>query len=400
MSRLTLRDFAACLALFATMSARDAGASGKLVPDAPAQGMATMSTEPFATTTSGGGLVYVSGVTPAAAALAGGIDVQVGDVLRRLDTTLKGVGSSLDRALSLQVQLRHASDFGAMNAAYAPFFKVDPPARTTIVSPPVTAGALIEISAVAAGPGASREVIRPAGWASSPNPYSYGIRSGDLVFLAGLVARNGRTNQVVSGDLAAQAGVIFDNAADILQAAGLTLADVVNAKVFVTDVTLVAAMNDAYRSRMPTPRPSRATAVAALMNPQYLVEMTFVASAGKQVVQRPDAPAQADATLQQGVALRDRVFVSGMLGADFKAPVEQQTRSVVERLTAVLTAAGYDWSHVREATLYVTDAAHAAPARAAMRAAIGRDLPAGATLVTGLVVADADVEIMVSASKR
>ena len=34
--------------------------------------------------------------------------------------------------------------------------------------------------------------------------------------------------------------------------------------------------------------------------------------------------------------------------------------------TAVLTAAGYDWSHVHEATLYVTDVSHAAAARAAV----------------------------------
>lgn len=367
---------------------------------APAQGAtAVTASQPFTPTTTAAGLVYVSGVTASGAALQGGIDVQVADVLRTLDATLKRAGSSLSRAVSLQVQLRQASDFAAMNAAYAPFFAADPPVRTTIVAPPVPPGALVEISAIAAGAGTSREVLRPEGWTPSPNPYSYGIKAGDLVFLAGLVARNGRTNEVVAGDMAAQVGVIFDNATDILKAANLTLADIVNAKVFVTDMGLVGAMNEAYRSRMPAPRPSRATAVAALMNAQYVVEMTFIAAANKTIVQRPGATPQPDATLQQGVAVGNRVFVSGMLGADAKASVEDQTRSVVERLTAVLTAAGYDWSHVREATLYVTDPAHAAPARATMRAAIGRDLPAGATLVTGLVVADPDVEIMVSASK-
>lgn len=358
-----------------------------------------MTSAPLATTTTDGGLVYVSGLTASGTALTGGIDVQVAEVLRGLDTTLRQAGSSLDRAVSLQVQLRNATDFAAMNRAYAPLFAAAPPVRTTIVSPPGRRGALVEISAVAAGRGTAREVITPAGWKASPNPYSYGIKAGDLVFLAGLVARDGRTGEVVTGDMAAQVGVIFDNATDILQAAGLTLGDIVNARVFVTDRELVGAMNDAYRARMPQPRPSRATAVTSLMNPQYVVEMTFIAAAGKTVVARPGAAPQLDATLQAGIVVGTRVFVSGMLAADMKAPVEDQTRSVVERLTAVLAAAGYDWSEVREATLYVTDASLAAPARAAWRAAIGRDLPAGATLVTGLVVPDPDVEIMVSASK-
>ncbi|HTV03306.1 MAG TPA: Rid family hydrolase [Luteitalea sp.] len=368
--------------------------------DTRAQGAQAMSGQAgFQSITSAAGLVYVSGVTPRSEVLAGDIAAQLGDVLRQIDEKLTAQGSSLARAVSLQIQLREASDFAAMNAAYAPFFKADPPARTTIVSPPETPRARVEISAIAAAAGASRETVRPAGWAASPNPYSYGVKTGDLVFLSGLVPRDGRTNTVVAGDLAAQADVIFQNAADILEAAGLGLTDVVNAKVFVTDVALVASMNEAYRKHMPTPRPSRATAIAALMNPQYQVEMTFVASAGKKVVDRPGSEPQPDATLQQGIALGSRVFVSGMLGADFTASVDAQTQSIVERLTAVLTAAGYDWSHVREATLYVTDAAHAAPARAAFRKAIGRDLPAGATLVTGLVVGEADVEIMVSAAK-
>jgi enamine deaminase RidA (YjgF/YER057c/UK114 family) len=367
-------------------------------PDGPSQG-AGVSNAQLAATTTARGLVYVSGITASASARTGDVGVQVADVLRQLDAILRGADSSLGRAVSLQVQLRHATDFAAMNAAYAPFFNTSPPVRTTIVAPPEAPGALVEVSAVAAAAGVPREVITPAGWKASPNPYSYGIRAADLVFLSGLVARSGRTNEVVAGDMATQVGVIFDNAADILQAAGLTLRDIVNAKVFVTEMGLVGAMNDAYRSRMPTPRPSRATAVTALMNPQYVVEMTFIAAAGKSIVGRPGVEPQPDATLQAGVAVGSRVFVSGMLAADLKASLDDQTRSVVERLTAVLTAAGYDWSHVHEATLYVTDVSQAAAARAAWRAAIGRDLPAGATLVTGLVVADPDVEIMVSASK-
>ena len=35
----------------------------------------------------------------------------------------------------------------------------------------------------------------------SPNPYSYGIKTGTTLFLAGLVSRNGKDNSVVEGDM-------------------------------------------------------------------------------------------------------------------------------------------------------------------------------------------------------
>ena len=64
--------------------------------------------------------------------------------------------------------------------------------------------ALVEISMVAVPQGAERVVIHPPDWIKSPNPYSYAIRTGDTVFLSGLVSRNGRDNSVVTGDVNAQ----------------------------------------------------------------------------------------------------------------------------------------------------------------------------------------------------
>ena len=49
----------------------------------------------------------------------------------------------------------------------------------------------------------------------SPSPYSYGIRSGSTLFLAGLISRNGRDNQVVKGDMATQVKTAMDNAGEL-----------------------------------------------------------------------------------------------------------------------------------------------------------------------------------------
>lgn len=352
--------------------------------------------EPFAPVVNAGGLVHASGITARAHARESGIEAQVADALDGLDDALRSAGSSLARTASVHVQVRHAADFAAMNRAYAARFGEAPPARTTVVAPPADPGALVEIGAVAATEGTTREVIRPAGWQASPNPYSYGIRCGDTVFLSGLVPRDVRTGAVVPGTIEAQFDVIAANAAELLAAAGLTLADVTLARLFITDVADFAAMNARYRAHMPPPRPARATIVSGLMHPEFRVEMTLVAQAGRRVEGVAGA-LDPDALLVPAIDARPRVYLSGALGEDPRASLEDQARSTMARLGAVLGRSGLDWSHVVDTTLYVTDAALVDPARRVMREVMGRPLPAGATLVCGLVVPHASVEIQATA---
>ena len=123
--------------------------------------------------------------------------------------------------------------------------------------------------------GGERVVIHPADWIKSPNPYSYGIKSGDTLFLAGLISRNGKDNSVIDGDMAAQTKTVLDNAAQILKAAGMSFDNVVSSRVFITDQTKFQEMNKVYQTYFPKDPPARATVVAPLMGPQYQVEITF-----------------------------------------------------------------------------------------------------------------------------
>jgi len=346
----------------------------------------------FAPATTAGGMVHVSGVSPSPAALREPVAAQVGDVLRRLDATLAAHGSSLARTLSITVQMRRAADFAAMNAAYAPFFSDAPPVRTTVVAPSALPEALVEISAVAAAAGAAREVLHPAGWPVSPHPYSYAVRSGQLVFLSGLVPRDGRTNVVAPGNLDAQVATIFDNAAGILAAADLSLDDIVSARVFLTDAANAAAVEECYRDHVRPPRPARSTVIAGLMNPSYLVEMTFVAMAAKSQ-RRLAAPGDPDANASAAMRTGAHVFLSAMGAGDAMAGIEVAAQAATARLVESLRQLGLGWTDVAEITLYVQDPAHAAAARQAIRDTAGHELPAGATVVCGLLPRHARVQL-------
>ncbi|MFI4942549.1 MAG: Rid family hydrolase, partial [Burkholderiales bacterium] len=159
---------------------------------------------PHAPFAKSGSFVHVSTVAPvdAGGAVAGDdVAAQTRSVLETLRQRLQAAGTELHRVASVMVYLRDAADFAAMNQAYAAFFPKDPPTRTTIVVPPAHPKARLEMSAVALAPGAERRVILPEGWKASPSPYSYGILSGDTLFLSGLVARNPADNSIAGGDV-------------------------------------------------------------------------------------------------------------------------------------------------------------------------------------------------------
>ena len=154
-----------------------------------------------------------------------------------------------------------------MNEAYSGFWTKDPPTRTTVVADAVLPDALVEISMIAVPTGAERVVIHPSGWIKSPSPYSYAIRTGDTLFLSGLVSRNGRDNTVVAGDINVQTAAVLDNATELLKAAGMTLDNVVSSRIYLPDGASFQPMNAVYRKYFSAAPPARATVIAGLAGP-------------------------------------------------------------------------------------------------------------------------------------
>lgn len=338
------------------------------------------------------------GVDAAGQLAAGDVQAQTRQALANLRAAAESAGASLDRAAKVNVFLKHAGDFAAMNAVYAPLFAVDPPARTTVVSELRHPDALVEIAMVLVAPGEPREVVHPAAWKRSPNPYSYGIRSGDTLFLAGLVSRRGADNSMVLGDMTAQTGVILENARELLGAAGMDFSDVVASRVYITSSDGFREMNAAYAEAFPANPPARATVCVELMNPELVVEITFVAvkDANRKIIGPPLA-----LPLSPGVLAGDRLYLSGMLGntPETAGDVVAQTREMMARIGRTLEAGGHAWSDVGEAYLYVTDMATKDAVVAEVAKPFSGGLPAGLVIGTGLVAPDGLVELMVTAGK-
>ncbi len=289
-----------------------------------------------------------------------------------------------------------------MNDEYRQAFRGVPPTRTTVVTDPVATTAdevLVNMSVAAVPSGTDRRAVHPSSWTTSPNPYSYAMRAGELLFLSGLLARNGRDNSVINGDIAVQTKAVIENARDLLDAAGLALSHVVSARVFLTDLADFAEMNRVYREYFADAPPARATVGASLTAPPYKVEMTFVASAGQRRAVNVDDDGPKNPNLSAAIVADDLVFVSGMTAPDTSlGDPAVETRAILDRMDRVLRAAGSSPAHVRDAIVYGSSPEATRTAAAICRNTFPHDAaitPAHASLVAQ----KATVEIMTIAGR-
>ena len=79
----------------------------------------------------------------------GGVEAETRQALENLKRVLIAGGSSLDQVVKTTVFLRDMGDFAKMNAVYAEFFPVNPPARSTIQVAALPKNAAVEIEAIA-----------------------------------------------------------------------------------------------------------------------------------------------------------------------------------------------------------------------------------------------------------
>ena len=101
-----------------------------------------------------GDFVFVSGQVPVGKdgkIVEGGVGQQTTKVLENVAAALALAGCRMSDVVKTTVWLKRAEDFAEFNAAYAPFFPKDPPARSTAESR-LMIDILVEIEAVAYKP--------------------------------------------------------------------------------------------------------------------------------------------------------------------------------------------------------------------------------------------------------
>ena len=108
-------------------------------------------------------------------------------------------------------------------------------------------------------------------------PYSQAIQAGNLVFASGQIPINPQTGAIVEGGIREQTHQALANVKAVLEAAGLSLSNVVKTTVFLADINDFAEVNAIYGTYFTEPYPARSAVSVKALPKGALIEIEVIA---------------------------------------------------------------------------------------------------------------------------
>jgi reactive intermediate/imine deaminase len=244
----------------------------------------------------------------------------------------------------------------------------------------------------------ARRAVSPAGAKPPVGPFSPGIMAGDYLYVSGQGARDASGNLPATVEL--QTRQCLNNVKGIVEAAGLTMSNVVMANIYLAHIEDFAAMNKVYGEFFKdAPPPARATIAVSRMPTGTPIEISAVA-VREMAVRKPVMPPGASpiAPYSPGMLTADRLYVSGALGRDAsgKVPTDpaEQVELAMAGVSKVLKTAGLDFSHLVFTNVYITPSISYEAMNAVYRKYFENgNAPARATISVPALAAGVNVEV-------
>lgn len=234
-------------------------------------GGATKGNLPFSPGILAGDTLYLSGNVGLDSAtgklVEGDIAVHVTQTLKRIGGILEAADMDFTNVVSTYFFLKNVDDFSGINQPWQSFTKQPRPARLPVGVAAIPLDSPVEITMIA-----SRGRRQPYLGKDQPasDNYSRGLHSGNLMYLGGTFQREGTMEN--------QVDKLVDWNGRILAAAGLTLEDVVEVRVYLTNVKDYDAMDRAYRKHFYGRPPTRATVFVPRLPAKSKIMMGLVAA--------------------------------------------------------------------------------------------------------------------------
>jgi len=123
----------------------------------------------------------------------------------------------------------------------------------------------------------SKEIIYSEQAPKALGPYSVANRTGNLVFCAGQLGLDPKTNELAPGGIEAETRQSLANLKAVLESAGSGMEHVVKTTVFLRDMNEFAKMNAVYGEFFSENPPARSTVQVAALPKAGAVEIEVIA---------------------------------------------------------------------------------------------------------------------------
>ena len=310
-----------------------------------------------------GDYVYVSGQGPRLADRTTPADfpAQARQCLDNIRKVVETAGLSMDHVVYLQVYLEDVKHYPGLNEVFAKYFPHDPPARAVLGVARVPESP-VEMTAVAVRDLRGRQPVSLPNF-SQNKAYSPGMLTYDRLFVSSIPASD-FSNGATPNDATQQVNMALDRLQSVVQAAGLTLANMVFVNPYLTAAVPMRIMNTQYARRFEFGNtPARATIeVSGLPDGTQIV---YTGVAVRDLSQRrsirpnnmPPSPTASPCVFAGDTLYCSAKsgFIPGPNGGVFTASVADQTRQTMRNLLDNLEEAAMSFDQVVSTTIYLDD---------------------------------------------
>ena len=335
-----------------------------------------------------GDYVYVSGQGPLRpdGSTPTNFADQVRQSLENMKTVVEAAGLAMDHVVYVQVYLDDMSHYEALDKVFAEFFPNLPPARGVLGVARLPEPS-VQINAVAVRDLKGKQAVELPNF--KPNKaYSFGMLTHDRLFVSTMLGSDPATDKVPANP-AAQVDFALDRLKMVVEAAGLTLGNMVFVNPYLTSEIPMRIMNEHYARRFEFGNtPGRAT-----IEVSSLPEGTHIAYTGvavRDLTQRrairpknmPPSPTASPCVFAGDTLYCSAKsgFIPGPNGGVFAASTADQVRQTMRNLLDNLEEAGMKFDQVVSTTIYLDDLSESAAFGKVYRKYFSGVLPAQTTV--------------------
>jgi enamine deaminase RidA (YjgF/YER057c/UK114 family) len=335
-----------------------------------------------------GDYVYVSGQGPRRldGSAPSGFTDQVRQSLENVRTVVEAAGLTMEHVVYVQVYLDDISHYDALDKAFTEYFPKLPPARGVLGVARLPEPS-VQINAVAVRDLTGKHAVEVPQF--RPNKaYSAGMLTHDRLFVSTMLGSDPADGNVPANP-AAQVDFALDRLKIVVEAAGLTLSNMVFVNPYLTSEIPSRIMNEHYARRFEFGNtPGRATIEVSSLPEGAHIAYTGVAVrdlAQRRAIRPKNMPPSPTASpcVFAGDTLYCSAksgFIPGPNGGVFAASTAGQVRQTMRNLLDNLEEAGMRFDQVVSTTIYLDDLSDLAAFGNVYRKYFGGVLPAETTV--------------------
>jgi enamine deaminase RidA (YjgF/YER057c/UK114 family) len=315
-----------------------------------------------------GDYVYVSGQGPRR--LDGSTPPNFADQVRQslenVRTVVEAAGLTVDHLVYVHVYLEDMNQYGMLDRVFSEFFPKTPPARAVLGVARLPEPSVL-ITAVAVRDLKGKQPVALPNFKANA-AYSFGMLTHDRLFVSTMLGSD-PSNGNVPGDPATQVDLALDRLKMVVEAAGLTLSNMVFVNPYLTSEIPMRIMNEHYARRFEFGNtPGRATIEVSSLPEGAHIAYTGVAVrelAERRAIRPKNMPPSPTASpcVFAGNTLYCSAksgFIPGPNGGVFAAATADQVRQTMRNLLDNLEEADMKFDQVVSTTIYLDDLSESA----------------------------------------